>query len=278
MLKRLANRARLAFKFSSHGLRIRDQLLLFVAGVARGGPFGNASFKGRLLNKLFPSVTTRVKDIGGQRVKLVLSDFVDTMIFEELVIDGIYPMHDVPFEPDLVIDAGACRGLFTLSVASLFPKAKLVCIEPEPYNFRRLQEHLQINGIKAETYQSVVGTTVDSVIFAGDGFGGAVVDDQVSGHGTIVPSMRLDQFISNADPKRLLLKMDIEGSEETVLPQILDFLPASTTLFLETHRTNCDSFLQAYRDRGFRESVIRRRRGETPEIEYVEWCFVRESH
>jgi len=277
MLNRMANRWKLAIRFSREGSGLVDKARLFVAGVARGRAFDQKSIYGRTLFALFPTVTARIGKLNDYKISFDLSDYVDTLIFEELVLEGIYPLNDIPFEPDLVIDAGACRGLFTLMVSPRYPNAKYVCFEPEPHNFERLRQHLKLNSVVAETHRCVVSDSDEPVMFDGWGFGGAITKASDKSSAIAVPAKRLDEFLRTARPNKLLLKMDIEGAEESVLPQILEYLPSTTAIFLETHQTDCDKYLEQYRRNGFVGSVIRKRAGEDAKTEYVEWFFIRDQ-
>lgn len=50
-----------------------------------------------------------------------------------------------------------------------------------------------------------------------------------------VASISLRRILIEENPKRLLLKIDIEGAEELVLPTILEILSPPCFLYLETH-------------------------------------------
>jgi predicted O-methyltransferase YrrM len=49
----------------------------------------------------------------------------------------------------VVVDAGANIGLASLWFANQYPKAKIVCIEPDPENFRILKENLAASDLRS---------------------------------------------------------------------------------------------------------------------------------
>jgi hypothetical protein len=55
--------------------------------------------------------------------------------------------------------------------------------------------------------------------------------------------------------------MDIEGSEDQVLPDVIPLLPITTAIFLETHNGlgSWEAFSDCLREAGFKTEVVRRR-------------------
>jgi len=262
--------------FYNEGNRPCDKLRLGLAGLARGRPFGKGSLYGSVMCFLAGEVVAKVKKAGNLLMRLDLRDLVDTMVFEEIVIEEIYPLQNVPFTPDLVVDAGSCRGMFSLIAHARFPVAKLVAIEPVPDNAKRVRKHFQENNIPAEVIEAAVTTDQRPVTFTGAGFGGHI-GGAIGEGGFSVKSVSLVDILAQHNPARLLLKMDIEGAEKEVLPAVIEHLPPQTVIFLETHHTesDCSRYLAGLRDVGFSEVVIRRRPSEEVGAEYVERIFVR---
>ena len=264
--------------FAATGLTLTDRLALTFAGFARHRPFEGNSFYARAGRTLCRAVTPRVAPAGGARLRLDLTGFVDPMIYEEIFVDGIYPLERVPFVPDLVVDCGACHGMFTLLARARFPKARLLAFEPEPVNFTRLQANLALNPPGIEAVRAAVGAAAGRVHFAGEGFGGHVVGLEDS-TGIEVEVASLPALINQARPERLVLKIDIEGAERELLPALVSHLPPQTVIFLETHhdRPACAAYLQPCLAAGFVDEIIRRRPPEPGEtVEYVERLLIRQ--
>jgi FkbM family methyltransferase len=274
--ERLRVRWTVASSFYSEGLGVADRVRLGIAGIARRRPFDDHTLYGRVMRTFFGRISARVAKLNGLRVCLDLSDFVDTMVFEELIVDGIYPIADVDFTPDLVIDAGSCRGIFSLLAHGRFPTAAIVCIEPEPSNAKRLREHLAMNGIEAQVAEAALSLAAKPITFTGNGFGGHI--SSVHGEGSfVVEAITLTQILEQYRPQRLLLKIDVEGAEREILPTLPPLLPTQTVIFIETHHSEeaCNLYLASLRESGFIERVIRRRESEESGEEYVERVFVR---
>lgn len=54
---------------------------------------------------------------------------------------GEYKSRIMSLAPDVIYDVGACVGGFTLFASELFPRAKIVAVEPEEENYRMLVEN-----------------------------------------------------------------------------------------------------------------------------------------
>ena len=69
----------------------------------------------------------------------------------------------------------------------------------------------------------------------------------------------LPATLSQRRPKRLLLKLDVEGEENRIIPALFDVLPREAAVFFETHygEAGWDWAQQQFTDHGF---VVERRR------------------
>lgn len=246
--------------FAATGERWRDRLTLAFAGLARHRPFGDDSLYARMGRMVGREVTPQVRPAGGCRVALNLESVVELMIFEEIFVDRIYPLEIVPFTSDWVIDCGAFSGMFTLLAHAYFPAAQLVAIEPEPHNFSRLQRNLRLNHLSVEEIHAAAGIAEGVARFAGDGFSGHVATAREAGT-LAVPLMSLASLLRRVQSKRLVLKLDVEGAEREILPDILPVLPEQTALFLETHHED-DGYLRPFFAAGFHHKLIREHAGE----------------
>ncbi len=62
-------------------------------------------------------------------------------LFGEVVTADVYRIRELTFTPDLVFDIGANVGVFAHFARSLWPDAKIVCVEPHPANFEQLENN-----------------------------------------------------------------------------------------------------------------------------------------
>jgi FkbM family methyltransferase len=170
---------------------------------------------------------------GATRVKLSGADITHSWVAEEVLIDRVYGLDQVPFTPDVVLDLGANIGLFTLLAARRWPKAALVCVEPHPTTFSFLCDNLALNGVSATRLQCALDGK-PGLRFMSDHE--AVYQTLASGEtNTRVMTLQLDALLPRDPGVRLLIKMDIEGSEVPVLNALRARLPEQCFVFIELH-------------------------------------------
>jgi FkbM family methyltransferase len=271
---RLRQRFDTALAFARAGDRWEDRAALALAGLSRLRPFGDNSLYSRAGRLFGDEVRPRVRDAAGLRIPLDLRDSAETTIFEEIFVEQVYPLEEVTFSPDLVLDCGAFTGMFSLRARQRFPHAAVVAFEPDPHNASRVRHAFAENSSEIELHEAAVGCVDGQARFSGNGYGGKVVPDHADGRA--VELVSLPRILHERRPRRLVLKMDIEGAERALLPAVLPLLPADTVIFLETHdeETVVQEYLRAFRAQGFSERVVRRRPEEPL---FVERVLVRRS-
>lgn len=146
-------------------------------------------------------------------------------LYGEVVTEDIYGLRKLPFVPDIIFDLGANVGIFTRFARELFPKAKIVAVEPHPGNIEVFKQF----------------TPMDNIILleCAIGYNGVYrVDNDLNGahesyanigviephkHVTltsvlsIMPNTLIDFYFDRGQGKKAILKMDIEGNERIVL-------------------------------------------------------------
>lgn len=276
LAQRLLTRWRVARTFAGTAHRVRDIAPLFRAGLARQRPFAGASAYARLGRLLGDRIAPRIRSAGGHRLEFDLQDVTDLMIFEEIFIDGIYPLERLPFAPDAVVDCGACAGFFTVLAHSRWPAAGYHVFEPNPANLTRLRGNLALNAIPATVHAAAVAERAGKARFSGEGFGGHL--DESGGPATFeVEVASLPEFLRTLQSRQLLLKIDIEGAEEALLPVLPPVLPRATALFLETHHAEpvWRAYLAPLLASGFRQEQIRHRHDPATHTDYLEHLLLR---
>ncbi|MFI5335186.1 MAG: FkbM family methyltransferase [Opitutales bacterium] len=275
-VQRFQRRIGAMLHFAATGQHLTDQCTLALAGLARHRPFEGRSIYARLGRWLTPDLAPRITAAGGQRIALDLSRLAEPIIFEEIFVDRTYPVEQVPFTPDLVIDCGAFCGMFTLLARARFTSARFIAFEPEPYNFSRLTRNLALNAAAVEAHAAAVGVADGTVSFSGSGFGGHIAAGAEAGDIT-VPLVSLAGLLRRLQPQRLVLKMDVEGAEREILPDILPLLPPQTVIFIETHHEEeiCQTYLQPCLNAGFGYKLIRNRMPKDMPALFIERMLVR---
>jgi FkbM family methyltransferase len=133
--------------------------------------------------------------------------------------------HDVyPLRPSdrVIVDAGANIGLFTCWAASQNPDSRVFAVEPSAGSFKRLQEHVRLNGFENRVvlFPLALSSTAETVWLSEDASASQMhhVSRERTGHAVPVPAVSLAALISRlAEPIVDFLKIDIEGSEYDVL-------------------------------------------------------------
>src|SRR5262245_29826940 len=143
--------------------------------------------------------------------------FANTIL--EIWYDRSYtpPGFYAPADGDVVIDAGANVGLFSVFVARQNPRCRVVAVEPVAENFTALQENVQASRLaNVAAHQVALGAT------CGEGsmvaVGARSLDHRLAvgaeGAGPAVRVVSLAGLLDLAGaPRVALLKVDIEGAE-----------------------------------------------------------------
>jgi len=111
---------------------------------------------------------------------------------------------------DLVFDVGAHVGFLAVCAARL--GAKVVAVEPDAANARRLRRNVELNGLDVEVVEAAAWSTDGVVAFVR---GPSTKEGHaVSGEG--VESVTLDELVDRYGTPALV-KLDVEGAEAEVL-------------------------------------------------------------
>jgi FkbM family methyltransferase len=161
----------------------------------------------------------------------------DYATFEEVILNEAYNI-PLGFEPKYIIDGGGNIGLTACFLATKFPRATIVTIEPDKQNFELLQLNcspyanihtLQCGIWKNDTHLKIENTDVGNNAFT------VTETNETSGDNikawTVLSVMK--QFnIPHID----VLKLDIEGSEKEVFEENFEkWLPVTKVLIIELH-------------------------------------------
>lgn len=197
------------------------------------------------MGKIFGTVKVTTGAIPGEYAFIDTHDLGQLVSCEEVLIQQIYDLSRVPFVPDIVVDCGSHIGLFSLVAGLKYPSAALIAYEPEPENFRVLQKQLRRFGERV--------TVVNAAVSDHDGEAEFIVFQSNCGHLTeghhapvavadakrlCVPTIDLAAETEKWQGHKLLLKIDIEGTEACVVPRLIRKLPPQTALFIELHFDN----------------------------------------
>lgn len=141
---------------------------------------------------------------------------------------------DLSPEPDLIVDAGAHFGLYTVILAALNPSARVLAYEPDPDNTDVCKRQINANNFESrvavrekgvggedridELYLS--SSKISGLNFFEDSVGPSLYREK-SGADSI--QVDVDDVASLLkDGEDVFLKIDVEGAEEEIIPRLLE--------------------------------------------------------
>ncbi len=157
----------------------------------------------------------------------------------EIISHDCYSIDQMDFsvftEKSVALDIGANIGIFTLVLATVFP-GHIVCFEPVPENNMWLAHNLKINGIKnISILQKALCLSDGPVSF---------FKYQESVSGSLFYSEQGERFeVERISVKKVyeqfphvdLVKMDCEGAEHELIPEVFTHFPSIQYVTAEIH-------------------------------------------
>lgn len=158
----------------------------------------------------------------------------DCSVYGMVLLRGEYEF-DLPFEPKVIVDAGANIGTASIYFANKYPNARIFAIEPEPSNYAMLVRNASPYGNitplrralwhadKAEL--NVMDTWHDTCGFTVGG-----------GAGEPVPGVTISGLMQQFNLETIdILKVDIEGAEKEIFEHCADWIDRVRCIMVETH-------------------------------------------
>jgi FkbM family methyltransferase len=158
-------------------------------------------------------------------------DFYNTIDIPAL-IDEVFSdtyevfSHNISFSPgDVIVDAGANEGVFSIMMAKMFPDATVIALEPVVNTYKKMVANMQLNApisnLKAFNFGLGGESGYMDMIVSKDHTGGSssIITFVPSDHIRVpVRIVTLDNLFNIAGIDKIkLLKMDIEGMEYETL-------------------------------------------------------------
>jgi FkbM family methyltransferase len=164
--------------------------------------------------------------------------------YSEIIASGKTPV---------IIDAGAHIGASARWFKVKYPQAHILAIEPDPDNC----EVLRKNGQEIETVHAAIGSVAGRAQIINDGWGAWATRTKRSEDGVRILTMQeAIQMVPNGT--LFQVKIDIEGFEEDLFAQNLDWLDQSFVVYVEPHdwmlpdRYSSKNFQKAFAKRDFK--------------------------
>jgi FkbM family methyltransferase len=246
----------LNIKFIKHcaslGQNLNDKLLLGLFGMVAPSQDQSKNRWWRAFASIVPRFWLRPKQLNGMRILVNPTDWSQTVIFEEVFLRNVYDLNKVSFAPEVIVDCGAHVGMFSMLAAATFPQARIFAFEPNPRNAAYIRRQVQKNHLGITILESAVSTEVGVHEFAGENSHSGRLRKISNGLSKYtVSTINFPAMLKELQAKSLLLKMDIEGEEETVVPAIAPILPKNSVVFFESHFDNWSQISEAFHNFGF---------------------------
>lgn len=184
----------------------------------------------------------------------------DFTTFYEVVVEGCYDDLLRRMRPgDVVVDAGANIGLFTLFASVRVGRSgRVLAIEPDPENFSRLGESVRENRLaNVDLFPfALADSSGDSRFMGGSGNTAHVVDHPTGPTAVRVTTITLDEVARRAKLRPTVAKVDVEGSEAPVFRGFSDALTEVRALAVEVENADSAAVVSGALDE-FRISPIR---------------------
>ena len=152
----------------------------------------------------------------------------------------------------IIVDAGGYIGTATIALRAMFPKAKIIILEPSEHNIKVLRENIaELENVHL-VQGALVGTRERTVRLNDRGtgeWGFTIVPDPLDNREAkniqTVNAFRLCDLISENE-KIGLLKLDIEGGELSLLEHDAEALSATDVVIAELHDRIVPGCLQKF--------------------------------
>ena len=158
--------------------------------------------------------------------------------YKDLFVNHIYDFKTRQPDP-LIVDCGSNIGMSILLFKHLYPKARIVGIEPDPNVFPCLKENIERNKLEdVELVQAALAGKEGMLTFLSDGQDGGHLTDEAPAYipegwtKWQVPCVQLRDYLT--EPVEFL-KMNIEGAEWDVLADTEDHLRWVRQMVIEYH-------------------------------------------
>lgn len=178
----------------------------------------------------------KVHGIDLKFIDLKSSGTVDC-VFTELQRDD-YGLEQITLSPeDTVIDIGANIGMFSIYVKKKFG-CRIIAFEPVLLNFNHLKENILLNGLKLEDFElhnTAITAEEGGVIKIGTphyNTGGSSIFHSYE-NAQDCKTERLDKYITDGCK---YLKIDTEGGEYEIIPDIIDKVNTFSYVGVEYHK------------------------------------------
>lgn len=167
---------------------------------------------------------------------------------DEVFMSDFYKFNSDNEKP-VIIDCGANIGLSVLYFKHTHPDAMIYAFEPDTKNYNYLAENVKSYGWQKSVfiYKQLVSDTAGFEYFEELGNAGSkiVTENEQNSNTSKIEKIRLKVFLTELNCKIDFLKLDIEGSEFDVIPDLKELYPKIQKMYIEFH-SDVNNFPEMY--------------------------------
>ncbi|MCO6415620.1 FkbM family methyltransferase [Siccirubricoccus sp. KC 17139] len=168
----------------------------------------------------------------------------DAMTYRQVLVAQEYGVL-ADLDPEVIVDCGANVGYTSAFLLEMFPRARLVAIEPSPGNAALCRRNLASYGDRVRLIEAGVWSRSCRLVVEarrGDEWGVKVREAGPGEAGDVDAVCLADLGLPRID----LLKVDIEGSEAVIFRDGVEaWLPKVGALAIELHGPDCEAAFEA---------------------------------
>lgn len=161
----------------------------------------------------------------------------DYATFEEVLLEETYNIA-IPFSPEFIIDGGGNIGLTACYLATKYPAATIVSIEPDTDNYKIMQQncskYVNIKTLQCGVWKRDTHLKIDDANTGNNSFT-VTETEEVSIES--IEAVTIKHIMEKYKMPHIdILKLDIEGSEKEVFESNAElWLPKTRVLIIELH-------------------------------------------
>jgi FkbM family methyltransferase len=178
----------------------------------------------------------------------------DPLVWFSIFIQGDYAAA-LPFEPRIILDAGAYTGLSAVFFTTKYPRARIIAIEPDPANFELLRQNVRHYPNVVPLHAALWVEDTDLILHAQPQghWASSLFEPESGANGAstahLVPAIRIETLLERFGLAAIdVLKLDVEGAEKEIFEHSCDWIDRVHAIFVEIHdrfRPGCGEALAA---------------------------------
>jgi FkbM family methyltransferase len=182
----------------------------------------------------------------------------DYLSMSELALFNCYHL-PIKMKPDIIVDGGGNTGLFTLLCNKYYPGVPVLTYEPVEENIAAINRHLDANNSRCNLFPGIITLKDGDLPFYLRNANNSSFDPHEPYHSQIsIRSFNLVNELKSHSFNNALIKLDIEGSEVEVLPDLLAHFPNKNFVIVgELHDwpQHLENFRKVCVDHGYEISI-----------------------